>query len=141
MLMLLVGLTDSNSIQGQRIARPQLVGHWLAIDPAEEDTFINKDGQPLRFKGRPAITITLDFKSDNHASLTIKDAESSKIRPFTYRIINSNLIERRYSQGEKPVRETLTITKNKLWLAPYPMPKPPQESIDLLYSLTFVKQP
>lgn len=141
LLMLLAGLAASNTVKGQHIAGPQLIGHWVAIEPAEENTFITKNGHPMRFNGRPAITTTLDFQPDYHASLTITDGKSTRIRPFTYRFINSKLIECHYPDGRKPVRETFTITRNKLWLAPYPISKEPQESIDILYTLTFIKQP
>ena len=43
--------------------------------------------------------------------------------------------------SDKQTRQhTFTIRGNKLYLGEYPVPNEPQETIDLLYALTFVKQ-
>jgi len=135
--MLLISLAARSPIQGQRIARPQLVGTWVAVELTEGSTFIVKDGDTIHFNGRPAYNVTINFKADNHGFLRWGD--SAKARSFVYRMINSKLIEITFT-GKKTWRHTFTIIGNKLYLGEYPIPKKPQESIDILYTLTFVKQ-
>ena len=97
-----------------------------------------KDGDTIRFTGRTAYTVTVNFKPDNQGSIHWGD--SAKVRLFTYRLVNSKLIEMQYA-GRNPWRHTFTIIDSKLYLGEYPIPKKPQESIDLLYTLIFAKQP
>ena len=69
LLIILIGLATYSSGQSQRIYNPPLVGRWIATVPAKEDVWITRDNQPIRFQGRRAYTVTLDFKSDNLASM------------------------------------------------------------------------
>ena len=136
--MLLTDFTASSPVQGQRIAHTQLIGDWVAVEPTEGSTFIVRDGDTIHFKSRPAYKVTINFKADNHGFLLWGDL--AKARFFVYRTINSKLIEMTFA-GKKTWRNTFTIVGNKLYLGEYPIPKKLQESIDILYTLTFVKQP
>jgi hypothetical protein len=135
-LVLLNTLLFSGSIRSQDIR--QLTGRWVATVPAEEDAVLTKDGLPIRFRGRPAYTVTLNFKANNSGYLQWGD--SAKAQVFNYKLVNSKLIELRYA-AKKPWRLRFTFSSGKLYLGEYPSPKEPQESIDLLYTLAFTKQP
>jgi hypothetical protein len=133
---LLTTLVFSGPARSQNI--DLLVGRWVATVPAQADAIITRDGKPIRFIGRPAYTATLSFKADNHGFLQWGD--SAKAQVFTYRLVNSKLIEMQYP-GRKPWRHTFAITGGKLSLSEYPIPEKPQEQILILYTLDFTKQP
>lgn len=135
-LMILAGLVSTSPASGQ--STTPLIGHWVATVPAQKGAFIVRDGDTIRYKGKSAYTITLNFESDKTGS-TQWDSSIPSI--FTYRLVKSNLIEFRDSKGCKSSRDAFTIKDNKLRLSTYPAPKEPQESIALQYTLTFIKQP
>jgi hypothetical protein len=136
LLTLLAGFVTIIPVRGQPANR--LAGRWQTTVPAEPDTFTVTNGDTTRFKGRSAYTAIFEFKPDNHGSIWWTN--SAKVQLFTYRLVNSKLIEMQ-SAGQKPWRHIFTIRNNKLSLGEYPAPKEPQESIAILYTLTFVKQP
>jgi hypothetical protein len=117
-----------------------LVGRWVARHEVPYAYLeLGTDGVSRHYNDNVMPdSVILEFKSDNHGS--IRWPNSTKIKHFTYRMVNSKLIEMQ-DTGKKPWRHTIAISSNTLSLGEYPTPKEPQESISILYTLTFVKQP
>ena len=134
--VLAIGLAGGTPAKGQ--AANSLVGCWMAMTQPSKITFIVRDGDTVRYENQPAYPVTCCFKLDGTGFTQWGNSSAST---FTYRFVNSGVVEFRGSLEKKASRASFLVKGHTLSFQEYPAPKHDREEIALQYILKFTKQP